>query len=670
MPIRKLFRPKALLFLTLLLQSGVGSAQQATTTMRPDKVRSWVYSIPFGPNSPNFSATVASSPFDLVILGGGLPAKIDRTQADPGNNKLLIGYISTCEAASYAEPELFANGTKAAILGRPVPGYTDLYTVQYWDPAWQSQIFKQVDNWIAAGADGVFLDELTDHAYWTPGNTLGNTAYADAPTALVSFVQAIRGHIASQKLARPFYVIGNNPGNLAQTNPSVLASLDLVTNEWLYWGQPATNGLDSVYQGTANASWIQSSLSKIYANSLVLGNDYPKPLSNYAADWNSFIFYASLGWLPSVTNAFQDERVFTSGPFMFMARPNNATVTGVKNKVNFLSGGIAINATLTGGDMGDYFLGGPGQNTITAGAGDDTIYAHPPSATLKGQFSLQVVSGAVNATVTPKVQVLVNGRAATPITPVTQNYADPNYVLQTINVDANGQGPITSIEIDGLDIYYGSSTNFSNVFVLSLSYCGIALDLSKGNVASNAGYLADSASVLLNQGGKLSFSAATLPTCSYPANTSSSIDGGGGSNTVVYRANYSNYTVLAQADGSWLVTSKATAEGPDTLRNIQTLKFADVQVPLASKLSPTPACLFAFAQASFPSLFGGTPVQGTMQQYSFAYYPASGNFLAMDQSSGIWVLGPYTGNNLLFVGVAAQFSPAVNAWAASHGGCG
>ena len=61
-----------------------------------------------------------------------------------------------------------------------------------------------------------------------------------------------------------------------------------------------------------------------------------------------------------------------------------------------------------------------------------------------------------------------------------------------------------------------------------------------------------------------------------------SIDGGGGTNTVIYSAPYSNYTIVKQSDESYLVTSRSTAEGPDRLTNIQTLKFSDQSINLSS----------------------------------------------------------------------------------------
>jgi hypothetical protein len=59
------------------------------------------------------------------------------------------------------------------------------------------------------------------------------------------------------------------------------------------------------------------------------------------------------------------------------------------------------------------------------------------------------------------------------------------------------------------------------------------------------------------------------------------IDGGDGQDTVSYALNVSSYTVTA-ITGAYQVANKSGAEGTDTLRNVESLKFADQTVPIAS----------------------------------------------------------------------------------------
>src|SRR6267143_6906114 len=71
------------------------------------EVRSYVYAIAAGPNTPGINSAIATSASDMILLGGGDPsAKLNRQAADPNNNKLIFGYIGSTEASSYAEPTL------------------------------------------------------------------------------------------------------------------------------------------------------------------------------------------------------------------------------------------------------------------------------------------------------------------------------------------------------------------------------------------------------------------------------------------------------------------------------------------------------------------------------------------------------------------------------------
>jgi DNA-binding beta-propeller fold protein YncE len=76
------------------------------------------------------------------------------------------------------------------------------------------------------------------------------------------------------------------------------------------------------------------------------------------------------------------------------------------------------------------------------------------------------------------------------------------------------------------------------------------------------------------------------------------------------------------------------------------------------------ARVFAYAEASFPSVFAGTGTAGVYQQYKYRYYPASGNYLAVDTSGVIFILGTYTHGELNTVGPVESFRASISAWEA------
>lgn len=80
----------------------------------------------------------------------------------------------------------------------------------------------------------------------------------------------------------------------------------------------------------------------------------------------------------------------------------------------------------------------------------------------------------------------------------------------------------------------------------------------------------------------------------------------------------------------------------------------------------TNADLFSWAAATYPSYFPGTPTAGQYQKYDYRSYPANGNYLAVDNTGTVYVLGPISGNVILNVGTLTAFAPAVTAWQATQ----
>ena len=96
----------------------------------------------------------------------------------------------------------------------------------------------------------------------------------------------------------------------------------------------------------------------------------------------------------------------------------------------------------------------------------------------------------------------------------------------------------------------------------------------------------------------------------------------------------------------------------------------------SSVLSASDDELFAYAAATYPSLFPGTPTAGVLWggaltagsylQFNYVYFPTSQNYLAIDPSSTIWVLGPASGNIITSAGPVSAYSNQITTWEATQ----
>lgn len=88
---------------------------------------------------------------------------------------------------------------------------------------------------------------------------------------------------------------------------------------------------------------------------------------------------------------------------------------------------------------------------------------------------------------------------------------------------------------------------------------------------------------------------------------------------------------------------------------------------LASAITPASQLpnsrVFTYAEANYPNIFTGEAAEeGHYQQYLYRHYPVSGNYLGIDSAGNIFVLGPYTDNELTAVGNVADYDGAITAW--------
>ncbi len=435
-----------------------------------NEVNSHVYMIATGPGVAGVEAAIAQSPVELVILAGGEPRPaINRAIADPTNSKIIINYVDVTETASFMNPQFWARG-KPAIAGSEHPAFPGLYSVQYWDPAWKPELFRQIDLVIAGGYDGVFLD--LPFGDWEPGNTRGNTVRASSGTDLVNLVRDIRAYVDSKMLGRPFYLIANEPGLLSFQFPNAytvvkdtVPYIDGLFFEGAIMRVLSNDGTKSERETNVDRikTFYRTQLAPLTQGKPVFGNDYTVNL-DFARE--SADLYASMGWIPSVTNALQDDKILRSGPFVFGANAQRPAVAGRSGVSNVIAGGLLDEARLTGADKADVIVGGAKRNVIAAGGGDDTIYAHPEYISRKNTLSFNV-SATVRNSPAPKLTVKINGAVAYEAA-VTGD--SDRGTRQDIQIDTAAYEPVQRVEFIGTGIRFIDQSTLTNMFVKSLSY--------------------------------------------------------------------------------------------------------------------------------------------------------------------------------------------------------
>ncbi len=130
---------------------------------------------------------------------------------------------------------------------------------------------------------------------------------------------------------------------------------------------------------------------------------------------------------------------------------------------------------------------------------------------------------------------------------------DPNYDLTTYIAGANETASLSDVEYAATQLFLPLLLQAGNTVTIKGS-AGVVVNAGLGNDTITSGAGRDT------------------------------IDGGDGQDTVVYALNASNYTVTATT-GGYQVVSQTGTEVTDTLRNVESLKFADRTASIASFVS-------------------------------------------------------------------------------------
>lgn len=112
-------------------------------------------------------------------------------------------------------------------LSKENPEWKGNYKVQYWDPEWQRIVFRQLDEIVHQGFDGVYLDIIDAYEYWE------DLGHAEAPALMVEFVEALAAR--ARRINPDFWIVPQNGDGLLKFEP-YCRCIDAIAREDLFFG--------------------------------------------------------------------------------------------------------------------------------------------------------------------------------------------------------------------------------------------------------------------------------------------------------------------------------------------------------------------------------------------------------------------------------------------------
>lgn len=91
------------------------------------------------------------------------------------------------------------------------------------------------------------------------------------------------------------------------------------------------------------------------------------------------------------------------------------------------------------------------------------------------------------------------------------------------------------------------------------------------------------------------------------------------------------------------------------------------QLPQAATALTWPTML-AWAERTYPHFFSGTSQNGTYQDFTYRYYPSTGNYIGLRNTDMVYVLGPLSDDDLLYVGTMGALSCQADPIGCASGG--
>ena len=248
----------------------------ATQTSAPGQVtwgtvRSWVYQLNNYQNDR--LDQIAGSHFDLVVVDltrNGAADYFNRSEvaAVKATGKFALAYFEIGAIEDY-RPE-WSQVPNDLMLG-PVAGWPSEQYVKYWDERWWPIVKGRIDQAIAAGFDGAYLDMIVTYEE-IPANAAG-TNRADLAGKMVDLIARLAQY--AKGVAPGFKIVPQNAPEL-YTWPKYLPNTDGLGMEEMYFQATDTACNESwCAENRANAQAIHA------AGKLVLHHRLRRPRRQY-----------------------------------------------------------------------------------------------------------------------------------------------------------------------------------------------------------------------------------------------------------------------------------------------------------------------------------------------------------------------------------------------------
>jgi len=243
-------------------------SQPATGPMALGSVKTFMYQLQ-NIEDPAALDALAKSNYDLLVVeptalvtgnaGFDMKAMLAKLRAGKPD-RIILAYLDACQAESFRTywqkswkaPTKTAKGVPDFILTPDPDGWSDDYTVAYWDPRWQA-IFAtdkdaQVHQVMNAGFDGVYLDWIDAWDFDT-AVAEARRQKVDPAKAMVDFLLLIRKE--ARAINPRALVIQQNAFTLIDADPRLKDAIDGMGVE------------DTWYSGKSDATWTSKTAGDV-----------------------------------------------------------------------------------------------------------------------------------------------------------------------------------------------------------------------------------------------------------------------------------------------------------------------------------------------------------------------------------------------------------------------